>query len=281
LQIAALVTVALAEAKAGDDKKEKCYGLAMSGGAAYGAYEAGGLSGLVNAVHDKSKMTWDVVSGVSAGSFNSLLVAAFAKGDEEAMVEKLEHMWGDLHEFNVFEEYPEGLVKAITEESSILSTKPLFEFLRAQYEDVKPIKDRDVYWNCADANSGTYIQLDKTIDDPVKATIASGSIPIAFPPQIWEDKNWVLSDGGANYNLNFASVIQKCREYGYEDKDIVVDIVSAWHFHPPGKYEISQNAYDNYKRVQHIKKYHFKDNDVVEFIRAFPNIDFRYYVRPQ
>lgn len=161
-------------------------------------------------------------------------------------MEWLTNLWTSLTESTVIEEYPEGIAKAIFEEPSVFSTEHLFKFLRAEYDRVAPVKDRNILFNCADANSGTYIQLTETVEDPVKAAIASGSIPIAFPPQVYPEKNLVLSDGGANYNLNFASVIQKCREKGYEDKDIVIDIVNAWHFHNPGKYTVSQNAYDNY-----------------------------------
>ena len=102
-------------------------------------------------------MEYDVVSGVSAGSFNTLGVAAFKKGDEENMLEWLIKMWTSLKESDIFERYPEGIVRAIFDEPSLLTTKPLFKFLREKYEEVKPIKDRNVFWNCADANSGSFV----------------------------------------------------------------------------------------------------------------------------
>jgi len=132
-------------------------------------------------------MEYDVVSGVSAGSFNTLGLAAFEKGKEEACYDWLTNLWTSLKETDVIEEYPEGIVKAISEESSVFTTDNLFKFLRAKYDKVAPVKDRNIFWNCADANSGTYIQLTETTDDPVKATISSGSIPFVFPPQWWPE----------------------------------------------------------------------------------------------
>lgn len=91
----------------------------------------------------------------------------------------------------------------------------------------------------------------------------------------------MLSDGGANYQINFASVVQKCREYVDKDEDIVIDLVSAWNYQSPKPgFEVSDNAYTNFKRARDIRKHQRGDDDVVEFLGAFPNVTFRYYIRP-
>ena len=58
----------------------KCTALAMSGGGAHGAFEAGVLWGLIKNEPNKDKYIYDVVTGVSAGSINALGVAAWEKG---------------------------------------------------------------------------------------------------------------------------------------------------------------------------------------------------------
>ena len=58
----------------------------MSGGGSKGSYEAGVLFGLVNNDQDKSKYAYDVITGVSAGSINSVAVSLFVPGDEVNMV---------------------------------------------------------------------------------------------------------------------------------------------------------------------------------------------------
>ena len=54
-----------------------CRALAMSGGGAHGAFEAGVLWGLVKNDKDKRKFEYDVITGVSAGSINALGIAAW------------------------------------------------------------------------------------------------------------------------------------------------------------------------------------------------------------
>jgi predicted acylesterase/phospholipase RssA len=68
---------------------KKCTALAMSGGGAHGAFEAGVLWGMIKNDADKDKYRYDVVSGVSAGSINALGVAAWEIGKEEGLVEFL------------------------------------------------------------------------------------------------------------------------------------------------------------------------------------------------
>ena len=67
----------------------KCTALAMSGGGAHGAFEAGVLWGFLKNDDNKDKYKYDIVTGVSAGSINALGVAAWPIGDENALVEWL------------------------------------------------------------------------------------------------------------------------------------------------------------------------------------------------
>ena len=68
LQRTVLVSVLAATADAGD---KKCRALVLSGGGARGAYEAGVVWGLTH-YGDPSDYYWDVHTGVSAGSINTL-----------------------------------------------------------------------------------------------------------------------------------------------------------------------------------------------------------------
>ena len=73
-------------------KQETCHALALSGGGNKGAYEAGVIYGLTHSL-DASEVTWDVVSGVSAGALNSAGMSIFAVGDELNMSEWLVNLW--------------------------------------------------------------------------------------------------------------------------------------------------------------------------------------------
>ena len=85
--ISALLAVSISGK--GNDKSnstKSCKALAMSGGGSKGSYEAGVLYGLVNNDPDKTKYSYDVVTGVSAGSINTVAVSLFAPGDETNMI---------------------------------------------------------------------------------------------------------------------------------------------------------------------------------------------------
>jgi len=75
---------------------DHCYALAMAGGGTKGAYEAGALWGLYNAMPDKTKLAYDVVTGVSAGSINTGAVSLFAPGDEDLMIKTLSKAWENI-----------------------------------------------------------------------------------------------------------------------------------------------------------------------------------------
>ena len=78
--------VSLASAKAEAKTAKSCKALALSGGGAKGAFEAGALYGLIMNDEDKSKYAYDVVTGVSAGAINTGAISIFKPGDEVNMV---------------------------------------------------------------------------------------------------------------------------------------------------------------------------------------------------
>ena len=74
---------------------DKCRALAMSGGANYGAWEAGILWGLTH-YGNPEDYAWDVITGVSAGAINTAATVVFNVGDEVKMSEFLSDSWASL-----------------------------------------------------------------------------------------------------------------------------------------------------------------------------------------
>ena len=72
-----------------------CHALVMSGGGSNGAWEAGVIWGLVH-YGNPDDFKWDVVSGVSAGSINSIGIGVWAPGEEVQGSEELVKIWGSL-----------------------------------------------------------------------------------------------------------------------------------------------------------------------------------------
>ncbi len=95
---------------------KSCLALALSGGGSKGSYQAGVLYGLVMNDADKSKYSYDIISGVSAGSINAFALSIFPKGEEVSMVKYISDTWANLKESNVFKRWsPFGIITGFTE----------------------------------------------------------------------------------------------------------------------------------------------------------------------
>ena len=129
-----------------------------------------------------------------------------------------------------------------------------------------------------DIVSGNYIVFNETEADKAKVVVSSASMPFIFPNRKWEDRGVICMDGGTTWNVNLVSAIERCREIVDDDSDITIDIISADTHILEGK--IGRNAYHNYLIFQDLKKYFGKESDVVVFMKAFPTVNFRYYVEP-
>lgn len=55
---------------------------------------------------------------------------------------------------------------------------------------------------------------------------ASSTMPIFFEPVNFGSMS--LIDGGTFSILNFHEAIHRCREHGFEDKDIIIDIIACF-----------------------------------------------------
>ena len=75
--------------------------------------------------------------------------------------------------------------------------------------------------------TGEVIVFDETtpINKRHLAIISSGSIPVFFPPVDDLMPNKVLTDGGVFANLEIDDAIIKCREKGFDDENIILDVI--------------------------------------------------------
>ena len=71
---------------------DSCKALALSGGGSNGAWEVGVVWGFLH-YGNADDFKWDVVTGVSAGSINTLALAAYEVGDELNASEWMTSLW--------------------------------------------------------------------------------------------------------------------------------------------------------------------------------------------
>lgn len=136
-----------------------------------------------------------------------------------------------------------------------------------------------------DINTGEVIVYDETLpkNDVHKIVQASGAIPVIFAGVPYEGR--LLVDGGTFSNLNLQEVVTKCKDEGYEEKDIIVDLILCFDYvvkwddwtMNTAKYK---NAFDLYKRKELYRFFYFYFEDITRVVRGYPNVHFRHMVTP-
>lgn len=191
--------------------------LVLAGGGAKGAFEVGAAYQLI-----KERRLWfDVITGVSIGAINaSMLGQAKDQAGLLALVEKLKDVWFSLKGNNdVYRQWypwaPEWLNAALTllrKKKSLFHVKPARKLIEAS---VDPARLRDsgieVRFGYVDFVSGRYVAAsNRDYPDLIGAIIASGSIPVAFPPVPLPDGEEGL-DGGVRSVTPLASAFEALR----------------------------------------------------------------------
>ena len=76
-----------------------------------------------------------------------------------------------------------------------------------------------------DLKTGRIVLFDENVPEEIriKSLISSASIPFVFPPVEIDD--FLLVDGGNFMNLDIGDPIDRCRENGFADEDIIVDVM--------------------------------------------------------
>ena len=55
--------------------------------------------------------------------------------------------------------------------------------------------------------------------------LSSASIPFVFPNRPWDDLDVICTDGGAAYNIDIVSAVQRCMEIVEDESQITIDII--------------------------------------------------------
>lgn len=88
-----------------------------------------------------------------------------------------------------------------------------------------------------------------------------------------------LMDGGTVWNTNLASAVNRCMEVVDDESQIILDIVLCGGSHLQTAKETG-NAIENFLRYREISGYYDSMNDVVEFKKLKPNVNYRYLFIP-
>lgn len=195
-------------ALASESSAHSCTALVLSGGGSNGAWEVGVLWGLVN-YGNADDFKYDVVSGISAGSINTLAMAGYEVGQEKELADWVSDLWNNLKTSDVWQNWTLSIAEGLTIKAGLLDNSPLLAYMEniaSSFTDIK----RRVTMGAANVNTGEFTTFDQTntsLSDLPKASFSSASIPGVFPPYNWDGVG-IFMDGGTIYNVNIQSAIE-------------------------------------------------------------------------
>ena len=255
--------------------------MSLSGGGTKGSYEVGVLHKFARMLNGTDAQ-YDVISGISIGSVNGAFLSFFEIGDEKNATQYLADYWlYNTTNSGTYKFWPGNEVyDAVFKEPSILDTSPFHQHLI----EVFGAFDNKLYHHflagAVDINSGTTVANDydnMTVEEYPLGVLASTSIPVVFP---WTGfRGMRLVDGGVSWNNNMVSAINKCIDLGFDHENIELDVIVM----DPTRLEKFEtknaNTWENYMRLKEMKDYYKTFSDIAEFMRANPDINYRYYVQ--
>ena len=86
-------------------------------------------------------------------------------------------------------------------------------------------------------------------------------------------------DGGTVWNVNVKDAVDKCLEVVDDEAHVVLD-VAITEFISLDELSETGKSYDNFGRKRAIRKYYKTMNDVAEFARSRPNVNYRHFFKP-
>lgn len=233
--------------------KESCLALALNGGGAKGAYQAGAIYGWMHE-GNPDDFQWDVVTGISGGAINAGAMSVWAPEDGLAMSEWLSGQWNELRTHDVWNWWPGGIIAGLTTKPSLVDDTALVNYLAGILGDFTEGVKRTSMIGTVDANTADYqrwyldeIPADKLLDLGPRAIVSSASLPGLFIPQQFEGAVYV--DGGTAMGLDAISAVEKCLSLvGNDETKVTLDIILLDRFVHPTTHEDDGDTLKNLLR---------------------------------
>jgi len=153
--------------------------LVLSAGGNKSSYQVGALKYLINELN----INYDIFNGVSAGGINAAYLSQFKNAFEENAVNKLEKIWLDISNENVYKHWkPFGKLHAIFK-SSFFDGSPLKKLIESNL-DLNKLNSsgKIVTVGATSLTTGEYKIFDNKNPDFIEAVVAGASFPIMLSP---------------------------------------------------------------------------------------------------
>lgn len=227
-------------------------------------------------------VSYDVVTGASAGSLNGAGLSLFAAGEEQEAATFIYGLWNSIQTKDILRNWDEGILAGIFTKGGIFDNTPLIEFLTEQVGPRSIKKKFTVVLTNADTGLSEHVDFNHSETLPpgaISTIVGSSAIPAAFPHMTINGNTYI--DGGCIWNLDVAGAIRRCHEIVDDDKDIIVDIILCSEYNLTVKGDIKKlNAIDHFRRAKRIEEYIDNMQDIQRALMLYPDVTFRYVLGP-
>ena len=157
-----LAIAASLQAATATDSSKKCRALVLSGGGTNGAWEAGIIWGLTH-YGNAEDYTWDMHTGISAGSINTIGLIGWEPEQTVEAAEYLSNMWASVDNDDVYKVWvgsgESGFVRSCLTHISCVDTSPALEWLTGKLDDFTGVKRRFSV-SAGDVSTGEFVTFD-------------------------------------------------------------------------------------------------------------------------
>jgi len=171
--------------------------------------------------------------------------------------------------------------------TGMYDTEPLFNTLQAMLNVKGSLGNRKFVVGATDDVTGKLVVWDETdvvgsdgslnISKMAKYIRASAAVPGAF--ESVKIDGTVYNDGGSVMGSNIFSAINRCKQSGYAEKDVVLDLVTCSSTTLAPFNATAENQADQIlSRSNDIAAFSKTMADIFDACKAYPSVNWRYYV---
>ncbi|TRY53188.1 Patatin-like phospholipase domain containing protein [Cryptosporidium tyzzeri] len=280
-----------------DSSPSKCYILTVSGGGAKGSFSAGLINGLAFIYrYHGIKLRWDVTSGVSIGTLNTIWSQFYHVGQSTHFSTEGASIWNNFTHKNVHDckktlskNATLFIFRAITEGKKLpnylCSTYPMLIFMRHLLQNRKRFKGPK--WNALAYHFKSALSYYFNEEAPrsiIPSIIRSSSaFPLVLEPAEISGIG-IFGDGAISKTIDLRGAVHRCLQSGKAktDKDIVIDVITTSftnnEFHsiidPIYSKTMLESLYWFFNFYSFTETY--QQYEIVQTIRRYPNVQFRH-----
>mmetsp|Transcript_29881 Transcript_29881/g.45685 ORF Transcript_29881/g.45685 Transcript_29881/m.45685 type:complete len:222 (-) Transcript_29881:40-705(-) len=192
----------------------------------------------------------------------------------------MEKFWVDASNSKLYKNWLGGIARGLFFEGGLYNSAPLEDFLKKEFIDVNIKRSLDL--GIVDVLDGDYKDFsDKNITQGgnlIDAMYASMSFAGFFPPAEVLGSSWF--DGSAVWDLDIFSGVNRCKEAGFAESDIIVDVIMT------SAANLKQVQAEDYKSISmlfrylEISSFYNSMDGLLRAKFAYKDADFRYVITP-